>query len=248
VIRDEVRVNLRSARGSYAPGKEEILERDRYAVQRSTIRAAVQFAVGALRLIHCLFGSYREKGAQIGVMPVDSRNGRGGQLNRRYLARAKRFRGFADRHSSSMWNSNAGSVSGVRSLISGRNVSSNVASGSAIRSSSRADRSSPLAFAMFTQSLITFYDSGSLAVSLVQFTSRGRPLHWAPARPPMAPAKLQIRIIAERRKIEYSCSSFDSRNGAMARLRYFIASRISPTPTAAGTTRAAGTLRFGRIQ
>src|ERR1019366_6115890 len=89
------------------------------------------------------------------------------------------------------------------------------------------------------------YNTGS---SGARASGLARAVHSAPAKTTMAAMKLHSRIATEWRKMEYSRSSFACRNGATARFTYLRASRISPTKTAAGATRAGGILRLGSSQ
>jgi len=99
VVRHMILEQFRAASGAHAFGAEEILDRDRNAMQRTAAFAATQFLIGLFGALAGGLGHHGLHGVGRGVEPFDALERRGSQLRGRYFAPAQGGGGFEQRHS-----------------------------------------------------------------------------------------------------------------------------------------------------
>ena len=87
--RDEVLADFRVAGGADAGGRIDVLQPERYAVQRAAIVAGHDLALGRSRLLAGLFRRRQQKGVELRVERLDAREQRIGQFDRREPAASR---------------------------------------------------------------------------------------------------------------------------------------------------------------
>ncbi|MNZ74988.1 hypothetical protein D3C78_934560 [compost metagenome] len=92
--RNEITVNRHAGSGRYAGGPQQVLVGDGDAVQRAAAFAAHQLAFGLARLFQGQFRGDAGVAVQVAVEPVNARQLRLGDLDRRQLAGADQQRQF----------------------------------------------------------------------------------------------------------------------------------------------------------